>query len=134
MVRTQEEIKKRFKEADDMFGTQQNDLIDYMTFETAKEFLKDEYVKDIESGQKKWDQSVNPKKEILNYLDFAYGKAENERGLSAGRSMLHFKTWIWLDDDKLYNELENQIDNYYGYGIPVLDKISNHYNFKRNSN
>jgi hypothetical protein len=43
--------------------------------------------------------------------------------------MLHFKTWIWLDDADFYNEVIDLIDNYTEYGIPALDKISKHYGF-----
>ena len=105
MIRNQEEIKVRFQKVSDLFGTQKNDLINYMTFDNAKTFLKEEYVKEVEAGTVKWVISTDPKKEILDYLDFAYNKAENERGLSAGRSMLHFKTWIWLDDNSFYGEI-----------------------------
>lgn len=130
MIRTQEEIKERFDKADDLFGTQQGDLISYMTFENAKPYLKEEYVKQVESGEEKWEQSTDPKKEILEYLDFAYEKAEGERGLSAGRSMLHFKTWIWLESEEFYSEVIDLIDNYTSYGIPALDKISEHYEWE----
>lgn len=130
MIRTQEEIKERFDQADDLFGTQKGDLISYMTFENAKPYLKEEYVKQVESGEEKWEQSTDPKKDILEYLDFAYDKAEGERGLSAGRSMLHFKTWIWLESKEFYNEIIDLIDNYTSYGIPALDKISEHYEWK----
>ena len=130
-MKNQKEIKERFNSVDDMFGTQQADLVNYMTFETAKEFLKVDYVKKVEKRKEKWDYETDPKKEILDYLDFAYEKAEDRRGLSAGRSMLHFKTWVWLDDDKFYNEIIREIEDYYDYGIPVLDKISKHYKYKR---
>ena len=130
-MRTQEEIMTRFEKADDLFGTQKGDLIDYMTFENAKPYLQEEYVSKVESGEEKWEIKTDPKKEILEYLDFAYDKAKGERGLSAGRSMLHFRTWIWLDDEKFYNEIINLIDNYTNYGIPALDKISEHYGYVR---
>ena len=132
MNRTQQEIKQRFDEANDMFGTQHGDLISYMTFETAKEFLKEDYVKQIEGGSEKWEQRTDPKKEILDYLSFAYDKADGERGISAGRSMLHFRTWVWLDDKDFYAEIESLINNYTNYGIPALDKISEHYGYSRN--
>ncbi len=131
MIRNQEEIKVRFQKVSDLFGTQKNDLINYMTFDNAKTFLKEEYVKEVEAGTVKWVISTDPKKEILDYLDFAYNKAENERGLSAGRSMLHFKTWIWLDDNSFYGEIVDDIDNYTNYGIPTLNKIAKHYGFTR---
>lgn len=130
-MRTQEEILNRFENADDFFGTQKSDLLSYMDFETAKPFLKDEYVNKIENGIEIWETAPNPKKQILEYLDFAYDKAEGERGLSAGRSMLHFKTWIWLDDDAFYEEVIDLLDNYTDYGIPALDMISEHYGYKR---
>jgi len=130
MIRTQEEIKELFNQVDDIFGTQKGDLINYMDFENAKEFLIDDYVKKVECGEEVWEQSTDPKKEILEYLDFAYEKAKGERGLSAGRSMLHFKTWIWLESKEFYNEVIDLIDNYTSYGIPALDKISEHYEWE----
>lgn len=130
-MRTQEEILARFEKADDFFGTQKGDLVSYMEFEFAKPFLKEDYVKKVEAGEEKWEVSTDPKKDILDYLDFAYDKAEDGRGLSAGRSMLHFKTWIWLDDEKFYNEIIGMIDKYTNYGIPTLDKISEHYGYVR---
>lgn len=130
-MRNQTEIMERFEKAADLFGTQKGDLIDYMSFENAKPHLKEEYVAKVEAGEEKWEAKTDPKKEILEYLDFAYEKAEGERGLSAGRSMLHFKTWIWLDDEKFYNEIIDMIEDYTDYGIPTLDRISEHYSFKR---
>ncbi len=130
-MRTQQEILARFEKADDFFGTQKGDLISYMEFEFAKPYLKEDYVKKVEAGEEVWEVSTDPKKKILEYLDFAYGKAEDERGLSAARSLLHFKTWIWLDDEDFYNEVLPLIENYTDYGIPALDKISEHYGFVR---
>jgi len=60
MIRTQEEIKERFNQVDDMFGTQKGDLINYMGFESAKEYLKEDYVKKVESGEEVWEQSTIP--------------------------------------------------------------------------
>ena len=130
-MKNQEEIIKRFNESEDLFGTQQNDLIKFMTFENAKEFLTEEFVLKVENGEEKWEMKTEPKKEILKYLDFAYDKAECQRGLSAARSMLHFKTWIWLDDEDFYNEIIYHIENYTNYGIPTLDMISKRYGFVR---
>jgi len=128
-MRTQQEILERFENASDIFGTQKGDLLSYMSFENAKPYLKEDYVKQVEAGEEVWKVSIDPEKEILDYLPFAYEKAEGERGLSAARSMLHFKTWIWLDDEDFYNEVIDLIDNYTNYGIPALDKISRHYGY-----
>lgn len=134
MIRKQEEILEKFKsidQFDDFFGVQRTDLLLFMEFETAVPFLKDEYVKDVKSGKEEYKHKTDPKKEILSYLPFAFEKAENQRGLSAARSLDHLKTWIWLDDDKFYNEIIEDIENYTNYGIPQLKKIATHYGFKR---
>lgn len=133
MIRTQEEIKERFNQSNDIFSTQREDLIPYMDFENAKEYLEEDYVKEVESGEEVWEKSIDPKNSILDYIGFAYEKAEGQRGLSAERSMLHFKTWIWLDDEKFYNEVVDLIDNYTCYGIPALDKIAKHYGWLDNN-
>ncbi|MCK5217842.1 MAG: hypothetical protein KAJ93_08635 [Methanosarcinales archaeon] len=131
MLRTIQEIKERFEKADDFMGIQKTDLISFMDYETAKPHLKKEYVEKVDLKEEKWIPETDSKINILDYLDFAYKKAENERGLSASRSMLHFKTWIWLDNDDFYNEIIGLIDNYDSYGIPALDKISEFYGYKK---
>lgn len=40
-MRDQTEIMERFEKSDDLFGTQRGDLIDYMSFENAKPYLKE---------------------------------------------------------------------------------------------
>ncbi len=130
-MRTQEEIMDRFNKVDDLFGTQKDDLIEYLQFENAKQYLKPEYVQKVEAGEETWEVRTDAKAAILGYLDFAYGKAEDERGLSAGRSMLHFRSWIWLDDPEFYDQIVFDIDNYTNYGMSVLNKISKHYGFVR---
>lgn len=134
MIRNQQEIMDRFnsEESKDLFGTQMTDLLGFMDYENVKPHLIKEFIEKVEKGEEVWTPKTDAKKEILNYLDFAYEKAENQRGLSAGRSMLHFKTWIWLDDDKFYNEILPLIDNYTNYGIPALDKIAAHYGYTKN--
>src|SRR5437868_5847572 len=114
-MRTKEEILARVRSVSDLFGTQVADLVEYLPFEAAKEFLNDDYKRKVEAGEEKWEMRSDPKAEILDYLEFAYGKAEDQRGLSAGRSMLHFKTWIWLDDDTFYSQVIDLIDNYTDY-------------------
>ena len=130
-MRTQEEIIKRFNESNDFMGTQKSDLVDLLTFENAKQFLNKEYVESVAKWEDKWEQKTETKTTILEYLPFAYDKAEGERGISAGRSMLHFKTWIWFDDEKFYNEIISDMENYTDYGIEVLNTIAAHYGYSR---
>jgi len=130
-MRTQDEIKERFEKVNDFFGTQKADLAQYLEYEYAKLFLTEEAILAHESGEDVWVTKTDPKKEILEYLDFAYEKAEDERGLSAQRSLLHFNSWIWLDSEELYQEFQPLINPYTNYGIPALNWISEKYGFVR---
>ena len=59
---------------------------------------------------------------MQNYINFAYEKAYDQRGISASRSMWKFSQWLWvLDDDEM------DCENYDNYGIGVLDQIVSKY-------
>ena len=57
-------------------------------------------------------------------MDFAWRKANDERGLSASRIVSHYRNWYWLlcDDSINFSDLE---DNYEPYGKPVLVEMCN---------
>lgn len=126
-MKTQEQILARIEtlENDDFFGYQRGDLMDFLDFKNAKQFLKKG------AGQKKWEkcQEKNTKKGIekiiKNYIEFAWGKANGCRGLSAGRSIEHFSTWLWLYDEKLYQKIEDI--EYEHYGKEKLVAICEHF-------
>lgn len=91
--KTPAEIVARIKavQADDWMGTQINDLIVYLPFADAQQFLKPE------AKAEEWEQlDADPMKSVKEYLSFAWEKANNCRGLSAGRSIDHLKSWLWL--------------------------------------
>lgn len=68
----------------------------------------------------------NVVKEMKEYIDFAYKKAETERGISASRTMWKFGHWLWiLEDDEI------DCHNYTCYGIPQLNAISEKYGLTR---
>lgn len=123
-MRTDSEILSQIEKVRefDFFGTQVGDLICRLPFEVAKQFLVDD--------AKAEDWKVLPRDresliaEMLDYMDFAWGKANGERGLSAARSLAHYAAWVWLAGDDLGNLLE-----YEYYGKPNLIKICEHYGF-----
>ncbi len=117
MQRTQEQILNRIKEIEknDFFGFQTSDLVQFLTFENAKPFLADFVAK----GE--WEQQTDPVKIIKDYMPFAWDKANNCRGLSAGRSVEHMKAWMWLDGKE---ELVKKMDDLYQYyGKPCLHAV-----------
>jgi len=108
----------------DFFGFQMDDLMEYISFEAAAPFIKDDAKAD---GQLKLKWDMKPATEeqlrttIRNYLGFAWEKANNCRGISAGRSIDHFRAWLWLLGEE---ELSEEIGNYDLYGKPQLVKVS----------
>jgi hypothetical protein len=94
VTKTSEEIKARIASvADkDWMGTTRSDLIDYLSFADAKEFLKPEAM------EQAWNEREvkAPLDAAKDYLPFAWDKANGCRGLSAGRSLDHLKAWLWL--------------------------------------
>lgn len=112
---TQDEIVARIRniEKHDFFGVQSEDLIRALDVAHAQEFLKKEYLD-------AWKASAD--EEILSYareyLKFAVDKAVEHRGLSAGRSVDHYRAWVWLLEPERYEEFEAV--PYPNYGAPQL--------------
>ncbi len=123
-VRTQDEIVTEIEriKKDDFFGFKTTDLLGYLDFDHAKQYLKPECT------EKDWEQSPSDRDSILlemeKYMDFAWDKANNERGLSAGRSMAHYTAWVWMigDEDKF-----GDLEEYQYYGKDNLRKLCETY-------
>ena len=122
--------------ANDVFGLSLSDLVSALPFNDAKEYLKEEFLakpaaeEEWESSRIKTEEDVKAK--MLDYLPFAWGKAKDQRGLSADRSIRHFAAWAWLIDDEFYEKIEDMYDNnYFPYGEPILEYISEKLGFEK---
>lgn len=118
-MRTQDEIIARIEERKncDPLGFEVPHYIYYLDYEHAKPYLKDNVTAES------WAESIetNDVHELMKeYMEFAWEKAFNGRGISAGRSISHYIAWLWIAGD---NELYNEIENYENYGIPQLIQI-----------
>ena len=87
MKRTQNEILKRIEEVKsyDFLGFERNDYIDFLDFEHAKIFLKDGTKKEDWEGGENPRPFTDPIKDMKEYMDFAWEKANGCRGISANR-------------------------------------------------
>ena len=118
MDRKQNEILARIARVQDMdwMGTTTNDLMKWLDFENAKEFLKEGV------SAEKWAELTKyrlaPLDEVRKYLPFAWDKANNCRGLSAGRSLDHMKAWLWLAG--YADTVTALLEDYDLYGKPQL--------------
>ena len=120
--RTDDEIISRINVvADrDFFGFEVSDLVVRLEYEKAKQFIPTDVI------QKDWEVVSREPADVIsmmhNYMSFAWEKANDGRGLSAGRSLSHYSAWIWLAGDDLGDLLEYEF-----YGKDKLVLICNHY-------
>lgn len=121
-MRTQQEILERIKslqeDESNLLDFQRQDLVASLDYKNAKPFLK----KDSTTTKKEWEKIklVDFRKKMIDYMDFAWEKANNCRGLSAVRSLEHYISWLWLDGD---DELHLTLNEYKHYGKDHLRKI-----------
>lgn len=130
---TQEAIVDRIKvrTPGDPFHFEVGELVNYLEFENAKPFLKPTATKEV------WDEArksfPHTKENVLNlmqdYYAFAWEKANNCRGLSAQRSLMHYFAWIFLLGDLEFMEevIDHATDAYSFYGKPILERIGERY-------
>jgi hypothetical protein len=62
---------------------------------------------------------------MRTYMTFAWEKAHDERGISAGRSIEKFEVWVWMLGD--YEQIDWR--KYAMYGKPILRQICERYDF-----
>ena len=126
-LRTQEEIIQRIKanEKNLFFTMTAGDLMKYLPFDIVKEYLEEGLT------PSDWKMFILTKAsviaEMVEYLPFAFMKAEDQRGLSASRSIQHILNWLWLIKDYEMFEFANDDDNYFEYGRPILNKVKAKY-------
>jgi len=122
-MRTDDEIIERVRSIKDrdFFGFEIGDLVSCLPFDKAKEFLNAD-AKEEDWGEVYAHDRESMLKQMLDYMPFAWKKANNGRGLSAGRSMAHYNAWIWLAGDDL-----GDMSDYQFYGKDNLVKICDHY-------
>jgi hypothetical protein len=121
-MRTDDEILARIEAVknEDWLGVKTIDLLVRLPFEKAKPYLKPE------TTAEKWKVAPRDREsllaEMLDYMPFAWEKANEERGISASRSMDHYSVWVWLAGDDL-----GDLTNYDDYGRYNLRCICKHY-------
>lgn len=122
-MRTQSEIMARIEaiKGSDWLGTQVVDLAQQLPFDTARKYL------DLTpEDEAKW-HAPDVRAEMAGYIAFAWGKCTGHRGISAGRSLDHYRAWCWLiGDDEALAFIDDDA-NYAPYGAPVLAYLCRRY-------
>ena len=106
-MRTPNEIIERIHQRrnDDPFSFEWPFYVDVLDFKDAKPFLKPEVT------EADWEPETidTIKQKAINYLPFAFEKANGCRGISATRSIHHYIAWMWLlghDNTERWSEYE----------------------------
>jgi hypothetical protein len=61
---------------------------------------------------------------ITDYLEFAFDKAINHRGISTSRSVEKLSEWAWILDRSDLVDFTTDRSNYQNYGVPILKKFA----------
>lgn len=124
VLRTSHDIVNEIEriQNEDVFGIKTSDLIGYLDFEHAKPYLVPE------ATAEEWKVLPRGRESILEqmkeYMPFAWSKANDQRGLSAARSLMHYTVWTWMiGDEGRFGNLEQ----YQHYGKDNLRKICEAY-------
>ena len=120
--RTPDEILARVRHiiagGKDILGFETDQLIRWLPYPYAKEFL-------IANCKEQWDARYTPptretlKIKMLEYMEFAWEKANNFRGICAMRSIGHYISWMWVYGDDGMEVMGNTPYDHYGKEILV---------------
>jgi hypothetical protein len=123
-MRTQDEIVTYIEaHRDDFFGFAREVLTPYLDYEHARPYLKPGTTAEAWDEVRKKDATDDTvRAELADYMQFAWAKVEDHRGLSAGRSVDKCTAWAWLlAGDDVVREIEAA--GYAQYGAPKLAVI-----------
>jgi hypothetical protein len=124
-MKTHEQIIERIRRHDDPLGFTTEAIIDFLPFAAAREFLEPDVTAE------EWAELARPLtreaviEQMRDYMEFAWGKVEGHRGISASRSVMKMTAWLWLIDDEAL--VENR--DYPQYGAPILHAVCAKYGF-----
>lgn len=126
--RSLEEITEKIEsKKEDLFSHALEVLINYLPWEQAKHFYKEDFVKKVDSGAEEYTYITDlyeTVQDMLDYLIFGYMKALDERGISASRTIDKLSTWFWLLGREDLKAIVDDGDLYNPYGMPALLKAT----------
>ena len=112
----------------DPLGFKTSALIQFVPFEIARPLLKDGCVaSDWPAAKPLTEEAILGA--MRSYMEFAWEKARDHRGLSAGRSIHKMQAWCWLLGNEGLVRLCDSNSLYPPYGAPILKAICDRYGF-----
>lgn len=138
-MRTQPEIVDLYrKRAAAPFDFAGEALISFLDYDHAKEFLRPEVTAEEWANTRHsvgGDAPAHARvlvgadipEQMAGYMRFAWGKVEDHRGISAGRSVQKLAALAWLTGDDEILPFSDDNNNYAQYGAPILKYICEKY-------
>ena len=114
------EVKRRYE--DSFLGFHREVMLPVLPWEHIHPFLKEgnELTEDSYAAEMQMPSTVEAQmKEAREYCAFAWEKAIDHRGISAGRSVEKMRAHFWL----MGREGEIDWERYAPYGVPILRQI-----------
>lgn len=111
---------------DDMLGFKIAVMNDYIPVQYGAAIFNPEFIKAVMAGKEKHepiDDIYECAQDFLDYMVFAWMKAENERGISASRSIEKLGAWLRIMGREDLHDLIHDNGLYNPYGAPALIKV-----------
>ncbi len=129
IIKTAEEFVKGATESNgleaDVFGFAPHPLLDFIPVDQAIAHG----IADATTPASEWSSKELTRENVLEnmqeYMEFAIGKAEDHRGISAERSVIKMNSFLWMLDAPDRREIMDT--NYPQYGAPILKEICERY-------
>ena len=122
-MRSIDEIVTRLKESSktDIFGFEVNEYFRALTPAQIEKLKPDIIKQDADFSNHIPDliDDASLEAQCIEYMPFAWEKANNCRGISAWRSLAHYKAWLWMLGQDEFDDM----DDYEYYGKPHLERI-----------
>lgn len=126
MISYEKLIQLAYKKPKCIDGRDLGRVIRYIKFNDIKDLLKD----DVDESE--WNKTIldfteeNVLNQLSDDLEFAFEKALNKRGLSAGIMYETIKTYMYiLEDEELLD-----FSDYAQYGLPLFKAVAVKYDFE----
>lgn len=114
----------------DALGVERSRLLEALPFVDAKKFLVGDHPHTPESWEAARTKTVEQAQaQIVDYLEFAWVKANQCNGTSTTRSISHFRGLLWLIGDNETLAFLEDPESYAYFGKPQLVKLCERFGF-----
>lgn len=134
MSRTPEELASWYaaRRRADQFGFEAETVVPYLPFALARPYLRSDV------AESNWRpislNGADVREQMRSYMEFAWSKVINHRGVSASRSVTKLATWCYVLGDDEAEAICRDESRYSQYGAPILAYLCDRFGFDRPAN